>query len=449
MKITNKIFNDLAIYMIGFGILIGIVFPFFCIILGVPKEIVLTPIYFISCIAAGIILGSVNIFLARKTVGSRIKQLSQKMKHVENILINKKNGIRGEECTPDNCLIKFDSEDELGESADSFNSLILSLTELLETHNEIQLFSEMLTSHLELDMLSHEALNHLMKNTNANGGALLIEKSGELVVEAIDSIKDGAVLENNKRILKTMKTLERQLIKYPDELKMDGILVDFLPKELLIEPIVYKNILLGVIILVSTSAFSSNAVNKLSIFSQEISLAFRNAITHNQMQLLAALDALTGLYNRRFGALRIQEEFSRAIRANTPLSILIFDIDHFKNVNDTYGHLVGDKVLVSIAKIALSSIREGDVLVRYGGEEFLCVLPGANQGDAHIIAERIRIIVMNNVVKHAEQDIRVTLSIGVASYPHNNISDSDQLIKLADDAMYIAKNTGRNRTVQY
>ncbi|NTW70917.1 MAG: GGDEF domain-containing protein [Eubacteriaceae bacterium] len=449
MKITKKIFNDLAIYMICFGVLIGSVFPFFCIILGVPKEIVLTPVYFISCILAGIILGSVNIFLARKTVGSRIKQLSQKMKHVENILINKKNGIRGEECTPDNCLIKFDSEDELGESADSFNSLILTLTELLETHNEIQLFSEMLTSHLELEMLSHEALNHLVKNTNSNGGAILIEKSGELIVEAIDAIKDGAALENNERILKTMKTLERQLIKFPDEVKMDGILVDFHPKELLIEPIVYKNILLGVIILVSTSSFSSSALNKLSIFSQEISLAFRNAITHNQMQLLAALDALTGLYNRRFGALRIQEEFSRAIRANTPLSILIFDIDHFKNVNDTYGHIVGDKVLVSIAKIALASIREGDVLVRYGGEEFLCVLPGANQSDANIIAERIRIIVMNNIVKHAEQDIRVTISIGVASYPHNNIADSDQLIKLADDAMYVAKNTGRNRTVLY
>ena len=86
MKITKNIFNDLAIYMISLGVLIGAIFPFFCIILGVPKEITLTPVYFIACILAAIILGVLNILLAKKTVGSRIKQLSQKMKHVDDIL---------------------------------------------------------------------------------------------------------------------------------------------------------------------------------------------------------------------------------------------------------------------------------------------------------------------------------------------------------------------------
>lgn len=297
--------------------------------------------------------------------------------------------------------------------------------------------------------MSTETLNHLIKNTNADGGAILIEKSGELVVEAIDSIKDAKALENNKRILNTMRTLERQLIKLPNDIILDGVIVDFQPKELLIEPILYKKILLGVLILVNASSFSKNAIEKLSFFNQNLSLAFRNAITYNQMQRLAALDALTGLYNRRFGIIRIQEEFSRAIRANTPVSLLMFDIDHFKIVNDTYGHLVGDKVLVNIAKIGLAAIREGDVLLRYGGEEFLCVLPGANQDDARIIAERIRIMVMDSTVKNAEQDVKVTISIGVITYPHHDISDSNQLIKLADDAMYVAKNTGRNRTVSY
>lgn len=98
------------------------------------------------------------------------------------------------------------------------------------------------------------------------------------------------------------------------------------------------------------------------------------------MQRLAALDALTGLYNRRFGIIRIQEEFSRAIRANTPVSLLMFDIDHFKNVNDTYGHLVGDKVLVNIAKIALACIREGDILLRYGGKSSFAFYLGPIKG---------------------------------------------------------------------
>lgn len=382
-------------------------------------------------------------------MGSRVRQLSQKMKYVEGILMNKKKGISEEMCTPDNCSIEVDSEDELGESAESFNTLIVTLSELMETQTEIQLFSEMLTSYLELDILSRETLNHLIKNTKADGGAVLIEKDGGLAVEAVDSITDAAALENNIRVLRTMRTLERQFIKFPNDIILDGVVVDFHPKELIIEPIVYKDILLGVLILVSASSFSSNAIDKLSFFSQSLSLAFRNAITHNQMQRLAALDALTGLYNRRFGILRVKEEFSRAVRAATPISLLMFDIDHFKSVNDTYGHLVGDQVLVSIAKIALASIREGDVLLRYGGEEFLCVLPGANKVDASIIAERIRIMVMDSTVRNAEQDIKVTVSIGVVTYPRNDISESNQLIKLADDAMYIAKETGRNRIVSY
>ena len=449
MRITKKVFNDLAIYMMSLGVLIGFLFPFFCIFFGVPNEIALTPVYFIACISAGVILGALNILLAKKIVGLRIRELSQKMKHFECILMNKKKCISEEKYTLDNYLVKLDSEDELGECSESFNTLIKTLSEVLETHTELQLFSEMLTTHLELDVLSRETLIHLIKNTKANGGAILIERNGELAVEAIDSIKDAAALENNKNVLKTMRTLERQLIKFPKDMLLDGIVVDFHPKELIIEPIVYENIFLGNLILVSSSSFSNNDIEKLSFFSQSLSLAFRNAITHMQMQRLAALDALTGLYNRRFGILKIKEEFSRAIIANTPISILMIDIDHFKNVNDMYGHLVGDKVLVSIAKIALASIRDGDILFRYGGEEFLCVLPGANKVDASIIAERIRIMVMDSAVKNHEQDIKVTMSIGAVTYPRNDISDSDQLIKLADHAMYVAKELGRNRTVFY
>jgi diguanylate cyclase (GGDEF)-like protein len=448
MRLTKKAFNDLAIYMMGLGILIGLCFPFFCIVFGIPHEIALTPAYFLVCITAGLILGALNVLLAKKIVGSRIVQLSQKMKHVECLLMKKKNGI-SEEKEPDTYLIKVDSEDELGECSESFNTLIETLSEVLETHTELQLFSEMLTTYLELDVLSHKTLIHLIKNTKANGGAILIERNGKLAVEAMDSIKDAEALENNKRVLKTMRTLERQLIEFPEEILSDGIIVDYQPKEVLIEPIVYKDIFLGILILVSASTFSSNDIDKLSFYSQSLSLAFRNAITHKEMQRLAALDALTGLYNRRVGVLRIKEEFSKAMRENTPISLLMFDIDHFKNVNDRYGHLVGDRVLVSIANLALSAIRDGDTLLRYGGEEFLCVLPGASKEDASIIAERIRTIVLDSAVKNCEQDIKVTMSIGVATYPRYDLSDSEQLIKLADEAMYAAKELGRNRTVSY
>ena len=449
MRITKKIFDDLAIFMILLGIAIGIVFPFFCLALGVPREIALTPIFFTLCILAGIILAILNITLARKTVGSRIRHMSAKMKHVETILTNKKNGNDKEVCDPVKCLINIDSEDELGESADSFNRLIMTLSEVLDLNSEIQLFSEMLTSHLELDALSREALSQLIKNTGAIGGAILTEKSGELVLQAAESIKDQVSLENNERLLNTMKTHQRQLIHFPADLIINGVIVDFRPCELLIEPILYKQTLLGLIILVSVVPFNDQTNMKLMFFNQVLSLAFRNAMTHEQMTRLAAVDALTGLYNRRFGSIRLHEEFSRTVRSGTPLSLLMFDIDHFKIVNDTYGHSVGDKVLANVARITQGSIREGDILFRYGGEEFICVLPGANQHDAAIVAERMRNMVMDSKVKNIEQEIKVTISVGLATCPQDNIFDSNQLIKLADEAMYVAKSTGRNRIVSY
>jgi diguanylate cyclase (GGDEF)-like protein len=447
MRITTKIFDDLAIFMVALGVLIGLIFPFFSLLLGVSKEIAIRPTYFFACIIAGILLGLMNITIARVIIGGPMKQLSHKMRHVQTILVDKKNGISEQICTPENCFIYVESKDELGESADAFNSLVVTLSEVLETNAEINAFSDILTSNLELEILAQEALAQLIKNSEASGGAILIEKNGELEVIASIAIRNSKTLGSNERVLHTSKTFQRQIIDFPNEVILDGIVVDFHPKTLLVEPITYKNILLGVVILANTQAFSKNSIDKLTFFSQSLSLALRNAITHNQMQKLAALDGLTGLYNRRFGTIRLQEEYGRAIRANLPISILMFDIDHFKSVNDTYGHLTGDRVLISIAKTATAAIREGDVLLRYGGEEFLCILPGANQKDAKLIAERIRVMVMDSVVKNAEQEIKVTISIGTATFPNPAIDNCEEFVQLADQAMYTAKETGRNRII--
>ena len=115
-----------------------------------------------------------------------------------------------------------------------------------------------------------------------------------------------------------------------------------------------------------------------------------NALAHDRLERLAAIDPLTEAYNRRFGLARLHEEYSRAVRAEAPLGILMLDLDHFKAVNDIYGHLVGDRVLRAVARACRRVIREGDVLVRYGGEEFLVLLPGAGVDDVMQIGERIR-----------------------------------------------------------
>ena len=447
MRITKKIFTDLAIFMILLGVLVGVLFPFFVALFKVPGSIVFRPAFFVACMGAGIVLAVMNIALARRIVGTRIKQLSQKMKHVEGILSAMGREQNCQTCTPETCRIQVDSQDELGESAESFNRLITTLSSVLNAKSSLQQFSEMLTSHLELNALASSTLQSLIENTRACGGAILIENSGEFGVACTLAMKNEKLLETNPLVLHTMKTQERYIVQYPADIVMDGLVVDYRPQSLIIEPIIYKQVLLGVIILACVTPFSGDALEMLATCAPILSMAFNNAITHQQMQRLAALDSLTGIYNRRFGYNRIQEEFSRSIRSGTSISLVMLDIDHFKVVNDTYGHIVGDKIIVSITKTINGAIREGDVLIRYGGEEFLCVLPGANQHDAQLIAERIRIMVGDSILKWNDQEIKVTVSLGTATYPNKDINDIQQFINTADNAMYSAKNMGRNRVV--
>ncbi len=126
----------------------------------------------------------------------------------------------------------------------------------------------------------------------------------------------------------------------------------------------------------------------------------------------------------------------------------MFDIDHFKKVNDTYGHLAGDRVLVAVAAAARRALREGDVLVRYGGEEFVAVLPGASLDDAAQIAERIRHACADLEIQDAGAAIRVTLSAGVTSWPMIPAKEELEVVRRADEALYAAKNAGRNRVVR-
>ena len=447
MRLTKKVFTDLAIFMILLGIIVGVLFPFFVAIFNVPTSIAYQPVFFGACIVAGVLLAIMNITLARKTVGNRIRKLSMKMKHVEGILTTIGHEQSCEMCTPETCRIEVDSEDELGESAESFNRLITTLSAVLKTQNSLQQFSEMLTSHLELDTLATNTIQSLICNTQASGGAILIENSGEFAVNAMLAMKNEKLLETNALVLHVMKTRERYIIQYPQDVVLDGLVVDYRPQSLLIEPILYKQVLLGVILLASIRPFSIESLDMLTTCAPILSMAFNNAITHQQMQRLAALDSLTGIYNRRFGYNRIQEEFSRSVRTGASISLIMIDIDHFKIVNDTYGHLVGDKIIISITKTINGAIREGDLLVRYGGEEFLCVLPGANQHDTELVAERIRIMVSDSTLKCGDQEVKVTVSLGIATYPSKDISDIHQFINIADEAMYSAKNMGRNRVV--
>jgi diguanylate cyclase (GGDEF)-like protein len=158
------------------------------------------------------------------------------------------------------------------------------------------------------------------------------------------------------------------------------------------------------------------------------------------------LDGLTGVYNRRFLEKRLEEECARHARYARGFSVIMFDIDFFKKVNDTHGHLCGDLILKGISGKIASLIRKTDFLARYGGEEFCCLLPETNLASAALLAERFRTTIAE--MKHVYQDteISVTVSLGVAEMV-SELSSPDALLKKADESLYEAKRTGRNRVV--
>jgi diguanylate cyclase (GGDEF)-like protein len=163
-----------------------------------------------------------------------------------------------------------------------------------------------------------------------------------------------------------------------------------------------------------------------------------------QLQLLSSTDRLTGLYNRGHWEASLKAAYARHQRYGNALSLVMLDIDHFKRVNDTYGHQAGDKVIEQVARLLHEHVRESDVAGRYGGEEFGVVLSDTDSAGGQIFAERLRKAVEASLVQYNGQDIRFTVSLGVAdlSQPAN---DHAELIARADQALYTSKKTGRNR----
>jgi diguanylate cyclase (GGDEF)-like protein len=167
------------------------------------------------------------------------------------------------------------------------------------------------------------------------------------------------------------------------------------------------------------------------------------------LENLATTDGLTGIYNHRFFYEKLNEEFERSKRYSSYLSLIMFDLDFFKKINDRYGHMVGDSVLVEMSKIVLSNIRKNDIFARYGGEEFVLLLPHTNAEGALHEAERIRKAIESNHFQHLEKRGDVTISLGVVTFPSKYINQPEDMVKLADAALYEAKRLGRNRSIHY
>lgn len=171
---------------------------------------------------------------------------------------------------------------------------------------------------------------------------------------------------------------------------------------------------------------------------------------NRELERLSISDGLTGLFNHRHIHGLLQEEFERAERSGDKVSVAMFDLDRFKSVNDTYGHQAGDRVLVQMSEILRETAREIDRLGRYGGEEFMVLLPETDIDDAAVFVERVRREVARRPFDVGrDEPLRMTISAGVATYPFPRIETPETLVRLADEALYAAKAGGRDRIIRF
>jgi diguanylate cyclase (GGDEF)-like protein/PAS domain S-box-containing protein len=211
-------------------------------------------------------------------------------------------------------------------------------------------------------------------------------------------------------------------------------------------PIKRKEKLLGFLNLdaATPNFFKNKHLSRIQALADQAAIAIENAQLYKEMEKLAITDSLTGLYNRRFFFAFAENEIERTKRYNKNLSIIMVDIDHFKDVNDRFGHLIGDQVLKEISDICLSILRKVDVMCRYGGEEFVVLLPETEESDAAHAAERMCTAISTSRLKTEKGNVSVTVSIGVTELDKSH-GTLEKLLATADKALYTAKEAGRNR----
>jgi diguanylate cyclase (GGDEF)-like protein len=192
--------------------------------------------------------------------------------------------------------------------------------------------------------------------------------------------------------------------------------------------------------------FSRSLIEHLSVIADLAGVTFDSARAFDALTHQANTDGLTGLYNRRTLDRMMQNALARGTRMKKDLCVVLIDVDHFKKVNDTYGHQVGDQVLIGVAQTLQTCARAGDVVARYGGEEFCVLLENTDSGGAGQLAERMRREIKNSVFDTVLGPLQVTASFGVSALGEQ-VQDSDALLKKADEALYAAKEAGRDRVI--
>ncbi|GAB4580490.1 MAG: hypothetical protein Fur0022_32310 [Anaerolineales bacterium] len=315
-----------------------------------------------------------------------------------------------------------------------------------------------ISSELEIQKLYDTLLERAVSLIDATGGELSIysEEEKMLVILAcyqMDKDYRGSRIPLGKGILGYVAQT-RMALNLRDYRQWDGQLSEYDEGPwvgVIASPITLGEKLLGVLVLVDTHPnriFSKTDLQIITLFTDHVAITLENVRLFQEVQTLANVDELTKIKNRRRLFDLGQMEFDRARRHKLPLSAVMIDIDHFKRVNDTFGHAAGDQVMRILAERCQQEIRKADIFGRYGGEEFTIILPHTHAGDALNLAERLRARIFRTPFETERGAIPITISLGVASLTEE-IPDLASLIDRADTALLGAKSSGRNRVVIY
>jgi diguanylate cyclase (GGDEF)-like protein len=330
------------------------------------------------------------------------------------------------------------------------NSKLLSLigvTSIIVSHLDI---NEVLKSILEQTKVLMECRQSSVllvdPNTDQLYFAYLANKEEEEVLKNIRLNKGegiaGAVWEKSKSILVEDAVKDARFSNKADKKLLN------ITKTLIASPLVVNGQAIGVMEATNKNDDAQFDKFDLQIFetlSNQAAIAIYNA----RLYEMAITDGMTKLFIHRYFQSRLTEEFNRSGRYNRNLSLVMFDIDHFKNFNDTYGHQLGDEVLVKTADEIKNSCRNSDIPARYGGEEFAIILPETDKKGAFTQAERIRKRIEESEIVHDGKIIKLTISAGVSSLIDNKPKNPAELIQMADKALYHSKENGRNRVSFY
>jgi diguanylate cyclase (GGDEF)-like protein len=312
-----------------------------------------------------------------------------------------------------------------------------------------------------IDDLTYTALhvvNQLVKYDHA-GIIELQENQYANVYEGI--FQNGRFSENiindqtcSNLMLETIQQNETAFLSDPIEIQL--LLKNLLLSEndtvntCMVVPLVAKQEHLGLFVVgFSSSESLSFELNEIiKEVSKMLSIGMYQIRLYEKVEMMATIDELTGIYNRRQLIQLGEHSLAQAIRSESPFSIILFDIDHFKEVNDTYGHTTGDKMLQKIVKCCKQNVRQMDIFGRYGGDEFVVILPDTTMEQAELVAKRLNARVFTNTELLDECPIQLSISVGI-SFLEDKEQTLTQLINQADEAMYIAKKSGRNRINLY